>query len=181
MTNRQYAFEPNKLRDGSNELSFKIDRSFFAEFEHSLVTEGDISIQVEIAKIKTHLDLILQIAGVLQLACDRCLELYPHEIQATQRLILAYESRQDFKNEEVIMIDEDQPWVDLSKEFYDFIHLEVPLRKVPAEDIHVCDETVLRLLGLVEDEEEEVPEENPEEEIDPRWEALKKLKFDKNQ
>ena len=177
--NRQYAFEPSKLKDGSNELRFKIDRSFFAEFEHSLIEEGDILIQVEIVKCKTHLDVSLQIEGVLQLPCDRCLEWYPHEVKTTKRIILTYETRADFKNEEVIIIQEDQPWVDLSKEFYDFIHLEIPLRKVPETETHLCDEETLRVLGLIEDDEIK-PLESSEEIIDPRWEELKKLRFDQN-
>ena len=178
--NRLYAFELSKLKDGLNELSFKIDRSFFAEFEHSLVEEGTVSIKTEIAKNKTHLDVLMHLMGTLQLPCDRCTEPYPFQVETQRRLIFAFEQRQEFKNEEVIMIDSNAVWIDLSKEFYDFIHLEVPLRKVPAPEIHVCDDSILKMLGIKEDENEaeSIPEED---QIDPRWEALKKLKFDQNQ
>lgn len=178
--NRQYSFELNKLKDGPNELSFEIDRSFFAEFEHSLVEEGEVSIQAVIEKFKTHLDVVLHLKGVLQLPCDRCTEPYPFDVDTSRRLILAFEKQSKFVNEEVVMIDSNAIWIDLSKEFYDFIHLEVPLRKVPEPEIHLCDDEVLNMLGLKEDEQEADP--NPEEkEIDPRWAALKKLKFDQNQ
>jgi len=67
----------------------------------------------------------------------------------------------------------------LLQEFYDFLNLAVPIRKVPDSKIHICPPEVLALLGLDEEGAPVSSKEESSEEVDPRWAALKKLKFDK--
>ena len=74
-------------------------------------------------------------------------------------------------------VSNQEPELVLIQEFYDFINLSVPIRKVPDPDVHICDPKVLELLGLNEKGEQIIPEKEDEEEIiDPRWAELKKLK-----
>ena len=172
---RKYSLEIPKLRLGENEDAFSVDRSFFAEFEHSFIEEGDVEIEVLTVKYNTHLDMAMHFKGVVTLHCDRCLEPYPHEIDFNQKVIYSYSEELEFDTDEVILIKEHEPILVLVKEFFDFINLQVPIRRVPSPEVHVCDDNVLRMLGLLPPEEGEEEAIDEEEEIDPRWAALKNL------
>lgn len=171
---KKYSLEIPKLRLGENTDAFSVDRSFFAEFEHSFIEEGRVDIEVLTLKYNTHLDMRMQFKGELTLNCDRCLEPYPYKIDFSQKVIYSYSEELEFDTDEVIMIQEHEPVLVLVKEFFDFINLQVPIRRVPDPEIHVCDDEVLRMLGELPSDEGEEPEAE-EEEIDPRWAALKKL------
>lgn len=175
-----YAIEVPKLREGLNELEFEIDNGFFGHFEYSLIKEGSVHIKAAITKYQTHLDAVFQLKGVIVLHCDRCLEPYRHSFESEKRIIFSFidgtEEDEDEPGEDVIMIAKDEPTILLGSEFYDFISLEAPLRKVPPPDVHLCAPEVLALLGL--NAKGEKLEESGKEDIDPRWAKLKKLKED---
>lgn len=173
----KYSVEIPKLRPGVNQDEFHIDSAFFQTFEYSLVQEGDIDIQAEITRSETHLDSHFHFKGHIVLECDRCLEPYPHQVDFSVRIIFAYDESLDFDTDEVIMISHDEPLLFLAEDFFDFINLQVPLRKVPEADVHICPPEVLALLEGSDEDSDEIEADAPEDgEIDPRWEALKKLK-----
>jgi uncharacterized metal-binding protein YceD (DUF177 family) len=178
---RKYSIELSKLRFGLNEEVFNIDRSFFSEFEYSEIEDGDVEVKVSITKLTSHLDSRLAFAGQVMLPCDRCMEPYPHQIHFEERVIFTTDSEMEFDHDEVVVYDESVQWLPLSSEFFDFIHLQLPFRRVPPIEVHLCPPSVLEILGLdaqgneIERKAEEPDEEN-DEEGDPRWAALKKLK-----
>ena len=173
---RLYSFEVPKLRDGENTEQYEVDSSFFHEFENSVLSEGKLDVVATIVKYQRHLDVTFQFNGHVVLNCDRCLEPYDEALDFSQRVVYAYDEDLEFDTDEVVLIDENNPYLYVGKDLYDFLVLQVPLRKVPSPEVHTCPESVLKMLGLVESEEEEVSEVEEEEEIDPRWAALKKLK-----
>jgi uncharacterized metal-binding protein YceD (DUF177 family) len=83
------------------------------------------------------------------------------------------------------LIEDSTMVIYLAQDFYDFIILQLPLRRVPEASVHLCAPEVLDLLGLKADGSPKDPElavvepEDEEEPIDPRWQALKKLKDSK--
>lgn len=176
----RYAIEIPKLRPGLNEDEFHIDSSFFQAFEYSLIQEGKVDVRAKINKYETHLEGNFHFAGHIVLECDRCLEEYPHQIEFSVRIIFAYDETLEFETDEVILVDREDPVIFLADDFYDFISLQVPLRKVPDATVHICPPEVLAYLdgGPGEEEEEISGEDEPE--VDPRWEALKKLKDSEN-
>lgn len=169
---KRYAIELPKLKLGKNEDEFHVDNTFFQEFEYGLIEEGTLDIQADITKYNTHLDVTFSFKGEVTLTCDRCLEPYSHQMEFDKRVIFAYDEDLEFNTDEVIQITEEEPLLFLAADFYDFINLEVPLRKVPEPEVHECPPEVLALLEGELEEEESDDEDN----IDPRWEALKKLK-----
>ena len=174
-----YSVEVPKLRYGLNQDVFHIDRSFFEAFEYSAIQEGELRVDVEITKYETHLDAHFHFVGWISLECDRCLELYRHALDFRQQIIYSFDEDLEFDTDEVVLLDESVPVIHLAQDFYDFIHLEIPLRKVPAPQIHLCAPEVLELLNLNPDGSERAPivtEEEEEDESDPRWQALRKLK-----
>lgn len=171
-----YSIELSKLRFGLNEDVFELDRSFFEAFEFSLVRDGELKVISEITKNDNHLDAMFRFNGHIILECDRCTEPYPHALDIERRVIFTNDPELEFDEDEVVVIDRKEQWLDLSGDFFDFVNLEVPIRKVPPKEIHLCPPAVLQILGLDENGNEIEPVEEEEETIDPRWAELKKLK-----
>lgn len=178
---KEFSIEIPKLKFGLNKEDFLINSSFFEAFEFSPIREGVVRIQAAITKYTSHLDAVFHFQGTIELYCDRCLEPYPYDISFDQRVIFSYDEQLEFETDEVVLLDQNKHLLSLAKEFYDFINLQVPLRKVPEPDVHVCPPRVLEILGLkMADEESSQKDreaENQEEpEIDPRWLKLKQIK-----
>lgn len=176
---RKYSVEVPKLRYGVNEEAFELDRSFFEEFEFSPIHEGNVKVSVSIDKTNTHLDTKFHFVGEISLECDRCLEPYLHHVDFEMRIVYSYDEELEFDTDEIVLIDRSTPVLYFANDFYDFLVIEIPLRKVPKPEVHLCAPQVLEMLGLNPDgsqkEEDELDTEE-EEIIDPRWQALKKFK-----
>ena len=171
---REYSLNVPLLRIGEQVETFTVSAPFFENFEHSLIHQGEINVSIRIQKTKGHMDTDWHITGWAEVNCDRCGEPYPHALDVSHKLIYSFRENVKYDTEEVINIDPDDTQLSLVQEIYDFIHLSLPMRFVPEPEVHTCDEAVLKALGLIEDEGEDTEDE--EEEIDPRWAALKKLK-----
>ena len=174
---RRYSLNVARLKPGKHEEVFEVDDDFFAHFENSLIEQGQVSIRLQMEKYATHLDVTFWLTGEITLACDRCGNPYPHPLDSQERIIFAFDPEMDFEGYEVMYVAADEPQLVLTQEFYDFINLAIPMRKVPPADVHLCPPEVLRLLGL-DTEGNPLEDDSPEDDspIDPRWAALKKLK-----
>jgi uncharacterized protein len=178
---RKYSLEVPKLRYGLNEDVFTVDSTFFAEFELSPIQEGNVKVVVTIVKSTTHLDAKFHFAGEIMIECDRCLEHYPFKLDFVSRIVYTFEESLEFDTDEVVLIEESTPTLFFAQDFYEFISLQIPLRRVPVPEVHICAPKVLELLGINPDgsqKETTVKEDDELEEAedDPRWQVLKKLK-----
>jgi uncharacterized metal-binding protein YceD (DUF177 family) len=91
-------------------------------------------------------------------------------ISGSNRLIVKFGVKVYEETDEIIVIPEKENTIDVAPYVFEYIHLQLPQRKV--HDEGDCDtETIERLNGLEGKTQDE-------ETIDPRWEALKKIKLD---
>lgn len=176
---RVLTIELPKLKNGKNEFHFEIGKQFFVHFESSLVQEGRVSVTLQLFKSLNQLDAHFRFQGEIELLCDRCMIPFAYPIDREQRLIYAYRDSSGIEDneseDEVIYMEPKNHELNISQEVYDFICLEVPIRKVPAGCEEDCPNNPLKTLkdqGLIGEVEE------TEEYTDPRWEALKKFKSD---
>lgn len=172
---REYSLNVVRLGLGKHQDSFKIDDSFFAHFEQSMVREGELEVVLNIEKFPTHLDVGFHIKGAAMLACDRCGSPYSHAVDHQFRIIYSFDPDLDFEGYEVMHVKEQESHLVLVQELYDFVHLAIPMRKVPPKEVHLCAPEVLKMLGLTE-EGEPIEQDTASTETDPRWDALKNLK-----
>ncbi|MEM6800003.1 MAG: DUF177 domain-containing protein [Bacteroidota bacterium] len=178
---REYSLNIARLKAGKNEEDFHISPEFFDHFEYSSVKTGVLDAHLVMQKYGTHVDVVFQLRGWIELHCDRCGEPYEHELESEERIIYSFDPDMDFEGYEVMYVSSGEDKLDISQELYDFMQISIPLRKVPHPDVHLCAPEVLKALGLNErGEPMKLEQENEEKEIDPRWAALKKLK-DQNQ
>lgn len=173
----QYSLQLSRLKPGQQEESFELDRSFFEHFDFGLSQNGNVKADLVINKYTSHLDVTYQLTGSVEVECDRCLEPYLQPIDSAHRLIYSFDPDQKFDKTEVIQVQDDMAPLLIAQELYDFTQIALPLRRVPEKDIHTCDPEILKVLGMDPDGNPlEIVEEKGEDDIDPRWAALKKLK-----
>lgn len=160
------------LSNNPHSFDFSFDDSFFAEFEDSLVSKGKGTCHVDLMKSDSMITLDLAIEGVIELECDRSLELFDFPISTKNEVIFKYGDEQKELSEDVFVITKDQQEINIGEFLYEFIMLEVPMKKLhpkfQSDDDNESDE-------LIYSDESDDKEEG----IDPRWEALKSLKEDK--
>lgn len=178
---RKYSINIARLKRGKHSEAFEIDRAFFEQMSTSLISEGNVTARLEMEKYGTHLDVKFFINGTVQVECDRCGQPYPQAVAEERRIIYAFSESMKFSGYEVIYVDPEEPNLSLVQELYDFVHLALPMRKVPKPEVHICPPEVLEVLGL--DERGEPLPQAPAEEtdtedepVDERWAALKKLR-----
>lgn len=106
-----------------------------------------------------------KVDGTVNVPCDRCLDEMDLKLNGSFNLYLKYGEEFREVDDEVIIIPREEGFFDLSPYVYEFVKLSIPISKF--HDEGTCNPDMLSHL-IDEDKEEE-------KEIDPRWEALKKL------
>ncbi|MFT4756537.1 MAG: hypothetical protein ACI91R_001184, partial [Vicingaceae bacterium] len=61
------------LNEGIHQFEFKIDSSFFGQFDYSIIEKGEFKIKVEFEKKKNLFNLYFKLKGKITANCDRCL------------------------------------------------------------------------------------------------------------
>ncbi len=154
---------------GKHHFDFEIGEAFFADLSYAEVTQGKVKVGLEIDKQENMLHFHFDIDGTLEVPCDRCADAFDIGIEGTNELFIKYGEEYLEESEDVLVITKDQHLFDIRHLLYEYIVLLLPYKRVHPDDEHgspTCNPQVLELLKA-----HQAPEE-----IDPRWEALKKLK-----
>src|SRR5690606_37104961 len=117
------------------------------------------------------------IRGTVNLVCDVCLTTFPAETVIDEQLIVKFTDEDLTETtDEILVLSRRDYELDIAPVLYEFINVSTPPYIKCSEqgnDI-TCDETVLAKLNELSPEQQEVTE------TDPRWEALKNIKYNKN-
>lgn len=171
----KYNIEFKGLKEGLHEYEFEINNKFFEHFNEGLVENGDVTVKVKLEKRSAYLKLHLEISGWLELICDRCLENYQQDVELETELFVKYGEEKEFdEGGNVVWILPEEHYLNLAQVMYEYIALSIPLRHVHPNETgeNGCNQEMLNRLGnIIHDEDDE-----EEQEIDPRWAALKNLK-----
>lgn len=119
--------------------------------------------------------------GSVGLVCDRSLEPYEEQFISDDRIILKFGDHNQELTDEIEIITRNTNRINIAGYIFEFIALSLPVKKIhPSlrtedEDMFSQDEDEVVLVYSSEKPEDEESE-STDEKIDPRWEALKKLK-----
>lgn len=169
---KDYVISFSGLKDGVHSFDFEINDKFFEAFENTRFQQSDLKLVVEMDRQETMIQLLVSIKGDLKIECDRCLELYTQEVLVDENLIIKFGEDTFEEAENVLVLEEKDHEINLAQHIYEFIILSMPMRLIHPEDENGepgCQPDFLESYIEQEDAEEEAP-------MDPRWEALKKLK-----
>ncbi len=153
------------LKTGKHEFNFKIDQAFFEAFESNLLEKPNINVMLELEVTPSMLVLNFSAQGTAVFPCDRCGDDFELPLAASERVIVKFGDETYDQTDEIIMLSHETHEIDVSQRIYEMIVLSIPNKRVH-ESEEDCNQDVL----------DELDDYESEEETDPRWDALKKLK-----
>ena len=170
----KYDINIQGLEEKVHIFEFEGDQRFFGAFEQSFITNGNFKAIVKFNKNSALIQLNFDITATLELTCDRSLELFNEEVQVSEKHIYKFGDRYEEISDEIEMIPYGADTINIAQHIYDFIGISLPMKKLhPRFRNDDIDEEGL----LIYTSEHELIEEQKEQEIDPRWAALSKLRM----
>lgn len=157
---------------GSHSYQFEINDGFFAEREYSEIQHGKVVVSLDIDRQETLMVLHFGIEGTVRVACDRCADEFDLPIRDEREFFLKLGTENAQESDDVEVVQAEQADYDISSLVYEFIILAVPMHRVHPEG--QCNPEVMAMLTA----EAPVEETQDENEMDPRWAALKDIKLE---
>lgn len=167
---KNYVISFRGLKIGNHEFDFQISDSFFEAFEYSRTKKGKIALKVIVNKAENMLNLQLIFKGKLDVICDSCGEDIDFPLDFTERLIVKFGDEEQEDNDEVVFLSNTAYEINLVQFIYEYVNLALPMRITHPEDEEGNPSCKVDVLEEFEDFSEQ------EEEMDPCWDALKRLK-----
>ncbi len=163
------------LSKNAHHFQFELKDGFFEHYGKEVLSSGDFGAAVSLDKRETFIEVDFKISGHAKLICDRSLEPFDYVLNLDRRVIFKYGEEPQEISDEIVIITRDQDNIDLGQFMYEFIALAIPIKKIHPDlkdEEEYDDESNVKIVYSTSTEKEE----KKEEEIDPRWEKLKKLK-----
>lgn len=131
-TPKAYLLNLATLPEGVTERDYALDSAFFEAMEQPEVLASDVAAHVTIDHKNEAYHLHLTAEGTMQIPCDRCLEPMDHEVDVDESIILRFGPEYDDSRDDVLVIPEDEPVLDLGQLMCDSLLLTIPMRHVHA-------------------------------------------------
>jgi uncharacterized protein len=168
------------LTDGKHQFTFEIENKFFEQLGYTEFKKAKLHVQLELEKKPNMMIADFAIDGVVNLMCDRCTDYFDFPLSGTGNLIYKF-SENDLDDENVVTIYPNETDIDVAQPIYEFTLLMLPARRVHPEG--KCNQEMLKDIDnylMVEQTAKEEQNEVNNDEVDPRWAALDKLKNKNN-
>ena len=111
--------------------TYQLEDSFFAMFENTLLHQGQLTATAQLSKTPSNIQLLFHIQGHVVLACDRSAEAFDHPISLTQAVNFKLGAEDKELDANLYMIAPQTAIINVAQHLYDFIHLAVPMKKLP--------------------------------------------------
>ena len=163
------------LSNKEHQYDFHIDNEFFRQYGNGIVSEGDLDVVVTLGKRETMIEARFEIKGKVKLICDRSLDPFQHPLKIDERIIFKFGDANEELSDEIIMIHRDSDHLELGQYIYEFIGLAIPMKKLHPRyegELDLDEEAEGKIIYTSGSDSED----DDNEDIDPRWEQLKKLK-----
>ena len=169
---KQYSIPFTGLKLGKHRFQYVITDAFFDEFEYSLVKKGQLICEVELERQETMLLLDFRINGSIDANCDRCLAPFPQQVDIHEQQVAKFSEEEISEDEEIITLTKNDHEIDISGLIYEYINVAIPFITVCSDEgnTRFCDKEMLESLSKLTASAEQ------EDQADPRWDALKKIK-----
>lgn len=176
MQHKEFIIPFSGLKQGKHEFGYTIENTFFESFGYDEFNGADIKLDVTLNKMSTMMELEMKAQGTVNVDCDLTSEPYDQKIKADLELVVKFGDEFNNDNDEILIIPHSEYQINIAQYVYEMLVLSVPLKKVHPG---VLDGTLQsEVLDRLEELQPKDTKENKED-IDPRWDALKKLLTDK--
>jgi len=178
---KPYNIEFAGLAQGTHRFTYRIGEEFFGCFEHSEINFGTISLDLTMEKESDMLVIDYVFKGHVELDCDICLKPYRQPVEHDHRMYVKFGNDFTEQSEDVIEIPSEARHFDIAHYVYEYIHLNLPIKRVHAGDGQEGSECDKEMLDKVASHSFDLKTGNTVESLAASsQEALKKLRFDKN-
>ena len=161
----------NGLKDELTKLEFDLDKDYFEALDQTDVQNGALHVSVSIRKASGFFELQFHTVGTIDIPCDRCLDLMEQPIETDNHLVVRLGST-SHEEDDTVIVDENEGILDTSWYIYEFIALAIPIQHVHAPG--KCNAAMTQVLEELSADRS--GDEESDDAVDPRWEALLKLK-----
>ena len=166
------------LKIGKHQFDYQIDNTFFKNFDYDEYNAVSVKVDIVLEKKSTMLELDFKHKGTVNVPCDVSGEEFDLPIKGKLKLLVKFGDAFNDENEELLILPHGEYQVNVSQYIYELIILSVPLRRVhPGVKDGSLSDVIEKLESLSPKENKKEEQQNND--IDPRWENLKKLLTDK--
>ncbi|KJD34027.1 DNA-binding protein [Tamlana nanhaiensis] len=167
------------LKIGKHHFDYEVEKAFFEYFEFEDFNDANITVNVELEKKSTLLELHFKILGWVNVNCDLTNEPYNQTIENEFNLVVKFGDEYNDDYIDILIIPHGTFEINIQQYVYELIVLAVPAKRVHpgVEDGSLDSEILKKLEELSPSEQKEHKDQN--EDIDPRWNKLKNLLTDK--
>jgi uncharacterized protein len=164
------------LTNSVHSFEFEVGNDFFSRYGTELVSEGSLRAEVTLDKRETFIDATFVITGFVKLICDRSLDPFEYRVKTVRKLVFKYGDSDQELSDEIVMIHRDSDSLELGQYIFEFIALEVPIKKLHPrfQDEDEEDDSDGKIIYTSKSASDE--DSTDDGDIDPRWDILKKLK-----
>jgi len=118
-------------------FEWTIDRSFFALYEMSEISDASIDVQLTLLKHTRYLELNFILDGWAEVSCDRCLDPLRLDLASDAQMFVKFGDRageDESEDNDVIVLPYDEDSMDVSQYLYEYAHLSLPIRRIHPDD-----------------------------------------------
>lgn len=175
---KDYNIQFAGLKLGKHHFDFDITKSFFDCFDYEEFNESNVKTTLVFDKKTTLMELNFHIEGWVNVNCDLTNELYNQPVSGNFDLVVKFGQEFNNENEAILILPHGEYEVNVAQYIYELIILSVPLKRIHpgVKDGSLKSEVLEKLEEL---SPKQLDEKNNTDEIDPRWDTLKKLITDK--
>ncbi|TDU43431.1 uncharacterized metal-binding protein YceD (DUF177 family) [Gelidibacter sediminis] len=175
---KEYDIQFVGLKLGKHHFDYQIGKKFFEHFEYDDFNAVDVKVDLLFEKKTTLLELHFEISGTVNINCDTSNEPYDQEIEGEFDLVVKFGEEYNDENEDILILPHGEYELNVAQNIYELIILSMPIKRIhPGIEDGTLQSEVLKKLEELSPKGSEEKEQT--EEIDPRWNTLKKLLTDK--
>ncbi|MBJ6368402.1 YceD family protein [Snuella sedimenti] len=162
------------LKIGTHLFEYKVGQAFFEYFEYDDFNDVNVDICVNLVKKVALLELQFKMSGIVNVNCDLTNEPFNQVIEDEFNLVVKFGEAYDDENTDILILPHGAYELNIQQYVYELIVLSVPIKRVhPGVEDGTLNSDILEKLEelspKLEDKKETI------EDIDPRWNTLKKL------
>ncbi|MBP1630069.1 MAG: DNA-binding protein [Bacteroidetes bacterium] len=169
-TKNDYTINFTGLSFGKHEFEYNVNKFLFEQYEDEDIVDSNIPLKITLDKEERMLSFNFVFKGVLSVLCDRCLEKLDLKVEGENNLYVKFGEEFLEEDDDIIVIPNKEHKIDLSHYIYEYILLQKPMQCVHKKG--GCNKDMVDRISEINSDT------NNEESVDPRWEALKTIKFE---
>jgi uncharacterized metal-binding protein YceD (DUF177 family) len=167
------------LKLGKHIYDYEINQTFFEYFEFDEFNTINVNLNIHLEKKTTLLELNFSGNGSVNINCDVSNEPYDQPINFNFNLVVKFGQEYNNENDSILIIPHGSYEINIAQYIYELIVLSIPQKRIhPGVEDGTLNSEILRKLEDLSPNAD-LTSESSSNDVDPRWNKLKKLLTDK--